>query len=81
MALFFLLPSEVVGDTDGMLVGGLFRQLHIAFILNSLLDSKLSDSPFKINPVIKDVISINVKKYPKIPKMWNHSKAINRKNS
>ena len=52
-----------------------------AFILNSLLDSKLSDSPFKINPVIKDVISINVKKYPKIPKMWNHSKAVNRKNN
>ena len=49
-----------------------------AFILNSLLDSKLSDSPFKINSFIKDVISINVKKYPKIPKMWNHSKAINR---
>ena len=49
-----------------------------AFILNSLLDSKLSDSPFKINSFIKDVISINVKKYLKIPKMWNHSKAINR---
>ena len=40
-----------------------------AFILNSLLDSKLSDSHFIINPFIMYVISINVKKYQKIPKM------------
>ena len=32
------------------------------FIMNSLLDSKLSDSLFIINPFIMDVISINVKK-------------------
>ena len=36
------------------------------FILNSLLDSKLSDSLFIINSFITDVISINVKKYQKI---------------
>ena len=40
-----------------------------AFILNSLLDSKLSDSLFIINSIIMYVISINVKKYQKIPKM------------
>ena len=40
-----------------------------AFILNSLLDSKLSDSLFIINSFIMYVISINVKKYQKIPKM------------
>ena len=40
-----------------------------AFILNSPLDSKLSDSLFIINPFIMYVISINVKKYQKIPKM------------
>lgn len=39
------------------------------FILNSLLDSKLSDSLFIINSFITDVISINVKKYQKIPKI------------
>ena len=36
-----------------------------AFILNSLLDSKLSDSLFIINSFIMYVISINVKKYQK----------------
>ena len=40
-----------------------------AFILNSLLDSKLSDSLFIINSFIMNVISINVKKYQKIPKI------------
>lgn len=40
-----------------------------AFILNSLLDSILSDSLFIISSFIMDVISINVKKYQKIPKM------------
>ena len=40
-----------------------------AFILNSLLESKLSDSLFIINSFIMYVISINVKKYQKIPKM------------
>ena len=39
------------------------------FILNSLIDSKLSDSLFIINSFITDVISINVKKYQKIPKI------------
>ena len=42
-----------------------------AFILNSLLDSKLSDSLFTIKPHIYHVTSINVKKYQKIPKMIN----------
>ena len=45
-----------------------------AFILNSLLDSKLSDSLFKINAFIRDGISINVKKYQKIPKIVYQSK-------
>ena len=40
-----------------------------AFILNSLLDSKLSDSLFTINSFIINILSINVKKYPKITKM------------
>ena len=40
-----------------------------AFILNSLLENKLSDSLFTINSFIINVISINVKKYQKIPKM------------
>lgn len=40
-----------------------------AFILNSLLKSKLSDSLFTINSFIINFISINVKKYPKITKM------------
>ena len=40
-----------------------------AFILNSLLDSKLSDSLFIINSFIMYVISINVKKYQKMTKM------------
>ena len=39
------------------------------FILNSLLDSKLSDSLFIINSFIINVISINVKKYQKMPKI------------
>ena len=47
-----------------------------AFILNSLLDSKLSDSLFKINAFIRDGISINVKKYQKIPKIVYQSKII-----
>jgi len=45
-----------------------------AFILNSLLDSKLSDSLFTINPFIINVISINVKKCQKIPKILLHRK-------
>jgi hypothetical protein len=40
-----------------------------AFILNSLLKNKLLDSLFIINSFIMDVISINVKKYQKMPKM------------
>lgn len=40
-----------------------------AFILNSLLENKLSDSLFTINSFIINVISINVKKYQKIPKI------------
>ena len=36
MALFFLLPSEVVGDTDGMEIRGLFRQFHVAFLLRDI---------------------------------------------
>ncbi len=40
-----------------------------AFILNSLLDSKLSDSLFTINSFIINVISINVKKCQKITKI------------
>ena len=47
-----------------------------AFILNSLLDSKLSDSLFKINAFIRDGISINFKKYQKIPKIVYQSKII-----
>ena len=45
-----------------------------AFIPNSLLDSKLSDSLFKINAFIRDGISINVKKYQKMTKMGYQSK-------
>ena len=47
-----------------------------AFIPNSLLDSKLSDSLFKINAFIRDGISINVKKYQKMTKMGYQSKII-----
>ena len=38
------------------------------FILNSLLDSKLSDSLFIINPFIIDVLSINLKNNQKYQK-------------
>lgn len=40
-----------------------------AFILNSLLVSKLPDSLFTINSFIVNVISINVKKCQKITKI------------
>ncbi len=40
-----------------------------AFILNSLLDSKLSDSLFIINSFIINVISINVKNAKKYRKL------------
>ena len=48
------------------------------FILNSLLDSKLSDSLFIINPFIMDVISINVKKSLCFKKYQKYFKKINK---
>ena len=47
------------------------------FIMNSLLDSKLSDSLFIINPFIMDVISINVKKSLRFKKYQKYLKKIN----
>ena len=44
------LPSEVVGDTDGMLVGGLLRQLHIAFILR--------DIDIAVVPILETIVEI-----------------------
>ena len=47
-----------------------------AFILNSLLDSKLSDSLFIINPFIMYVISINVKKYQKCCNCYHYHQLV-----